>query len=152
MKRYILLLLLIFSFNNVKSDSLDMKLKPIRYTCLFISGFSDGVNDAISFHYSSFKHVHQNINDQFWNPNLSWRNKYKLGSTTKEKFPLSSTILVFTTDGFHLTNMLNRTFLVGGSIIIPLKRKEWWWYLRELGIDYLINRVGFFVSYNIIYK
>lgn len=40
---------------------------------------------------------------QFFNPQLSWKNKWKNGDPKQgEKFPLSSTALVFLTDWWHL--------------------------------------------------
>lgn len=42
-------------------------------------------------------------NEQFWNPSISWKNKWKeKAGRMIEKFPFSSTFLVFLTDGFHL--------------------------------------------------
>ena len=133
--------------------NLNIKLKSIRYGSLFISGFADGVNDAISFHYNSFQRVHPNANPQYWNPQFSWTNKYDNVEAKTEDFPLSTTALVFVTDGFHLTNMINRTAFIGGSVIIPIgQKKKWWWYLKEMAIGYGFNRIGFYTSYNLIYK
>jgi hypothetical protein len=50
-------------------------------------------------------------NQLFWNPKISWKNKWKrdpaypkganIVLVGEERFPLSSTFLVFWTDGFH---------------------------------------------------
>lgn len=149
----ILLVSTICSAQRDKTRSLNIKLKSIRYGSLFISGFADGVNDAISFHYNSFQRVHPKANPQYWNPQISWTNKYEDVKGKTENFPLSTTALVFVTDGFHLTNMINRTAFIGGSIIIPIgEKKKWYWYLKEMAIGYAINRAGFYTSYNLIYK
>lgn len=147
MKKLILIFLLANITTCVAADSLsgEVKLKAIRYSCMFVSGYADGINDAISFHYTAFKRVHPNANDQFCNPAISWKNKYNGNK-------LNRTLFVGKTDLFHSTNMLNRGFMIGGSIIVPFERKKWWWYLKELGIDYLINRIGFVTAYNLIYK
>jgi len=44
----------------------------------------------------------------WWNKNESWRNKwsYREDGSRKEKFPLSSTVLVFLTDGWHLSQFI----------------------------------------------
>jgi hypothetical protein len=62
---------------------------------LLISAIANATMDYLQFHYRSL--------NEFWNPKLSWRNKYKLGNPKKgEKFLLSTTILVSFTDGWHL--------------------------------------------------
>jgi hypothetical protein len=48
----------------------------------------------------------------FWNPNLSWRNKYKNGDPSNgEKFFLSKSLLVGFTDAWHMFKLL-RTLLL----------------------------------------
>jgi len=134
--------------------SLNIKLKTIRYSSAFVSGFAEGTMDVISFHYDSFQKVHHNANPQFWNPQLSWKNKWKNGDKVQgEKFLGSSTFLVWTTDAWHGLKAVNRLTTIGGSIVITIgEKKKWWWYAKELAIGYAINRVGFYTSYNLIYK
>jgi hypothetical protein len=62
---------------------------------LLISAVANAIMDYLQFHYYSL--------NQFWNPRLSWRNKYKHGEKKYgEKFLFSTTILVSFTDGWHL--------------------------------------------------
>lgn len=81
----------------------------------FGAGFFNGVGDNLQFHYS------QTVfpqgpgekflwgGQQYWNPNLSWRNKYEDWPRDRsEAFPLSTSALVWTTDAWHLTNSLER--------------------------------------------
>jgi len=81
---------------------------------------------------------------QFMNTNLSWKNKWKLDSqgnvqpTIKhwyyfgiypehiERFFLSSTVLVFVTDGEHLFQMFKNTAIVVGFLIIDWKYAVAW--------------------------
>ena len=66
---------------------------------LLIAGIANAIMDYLQFHYYSL--------NQFWNPRLSWRNKYKHGEKKYgEKFPFSTTILVSFTDGWHLLQMV----------------------------------------------
>jgi len=47
------------------------------------------------------------FNPQFWNPSVSWANKWKNGiHGDGEKFLGSSTVFVFLTDSWHLFKML----------------------------------------------
>lgn len=51
-------------------------------------------------------------NSFYNNVSITWKNKYKHGIVSNgEKFPLSTTLLVAFTDGWHLTNFLNQTCL-----------------------------------------
>ena len=81
---------------------------------IIISGISKAVMDKIQFHYhkSIFKDVLK-YNQQFWNPLLSWQNKYKENSMVEPKFKGSTTFFVFVTDAWHLsqTVLLSSLFI-----------------------------------------
>lgn len=130
--------------------------KAIRYGLFALAGYAEGVNDAISFHYDAFKKVHPGASDSYWNPAESWKNKYANydEGNKSEKFPLSTSVLVFATDGFHLTNMVDHLSMIGAATItIPLdgKKRSLKWYVKELICSYIANRAGFYLSYNVIY-
>mgnify|MGYP003402907742 CR=1 FL=1 len=150
---FILLSSVCYSQSRVDKKK-NIQLKAIRYTSAYFSGFAEGTQDALNFHYSSFKRVHPKARDQFWNPAISWTNKYKNHDPQlSERFIGSSTFLVWTTDGWHRMKAINRLGVVGASIIIPIgEKKKWHWYLKEIAIGYVINRAGFYTSYNLIYK
>lgn len=79
---------------------------------LILSGASDAARDKILFHYdnsifSTFK------NQQFFDQDISWKNKYKPDLVTP-KFFLSTTSFVFMTDAVHLSKWLrNRLTEIG---------------------------------------
>ena len=51
-------------------------------------------------------------NQQWWNPTLSFNNKWKNGDSKQgEKFFGSSTFLVWTTDAFHFFQMIFLTYI-----------------------------------------
>lgn len=81
----------------------------------FGAGFFNGVGDNLQFHYSEtiFPQPGEKFlwgGHQYWNPAVSWRNKYKdFPFDRSEAFPLSSSALVWATDGWHLANSLERT-------------------------------------------
>ncbi|RNI30936.1 hypothetical protein EFA69_06495 [Rufibacter immobilis] len=73
---------------------------------LIVSYSSRACKDKISFHYEKSWFSRLN-NPLFWNPAVSWKNKYKDGDSGKgERFFLSTTALVFLTDGWHLFSFL----------------------------------------------
>lgn len=71
----------------------------------------DGTIETISYHYETgFQSRFSNINNQFWNPTLSWKNKYKDGNPALgPKFMGSTTIFASTTDAYHLLRTTKRT-------------------------------------------
>lgn len=83
-------------------------------TLLFVSlaAVSESVMDKLQFHFerSVFARLK---NKQWWNPKTSWRNKWKNGNKEEgEKFFLSSTIFVFTTDAWHLFKTIRNLFIL----------------------------------------
>lgn len=87
---------------------------------IFISGSCNGVMDKLSFHYERSIFSSKNFNKHFWNPNLSWENKYKERGNSKfknliEKYDNGP--LVLFTDAWHLFKSLMLSSLVIGSIL-----------------------------------
>ena len=86
-----------------------------------LAGFFKAVMDKLQFHWhkSVFAINPVKYRDIFWNPSISWINKYEPGTNYKEeRFKFSTTLLVFLTDAWHLAQM-GMTFLlfVGISMI-----------------------------------
>lgn len=60
-------------------------------------------------------------NPKFWNPQISWTNKYKFINgvrTNKERFPGSTTLLVWLTDGYHLVQFLQTLVILAGMFVV----------------------------------
>lgn len=76
------------------------------FACL--AGASKGVKDKLQFHF--FSSVFVDLNHTFWNPEISWRRKYKNGIDPTPRFFGSTTIFVAFTDGWHLFQMLETVF------------------------------------------
>lgn len=121
----------------------------------FIGGVANGYHETILNHYPQFKRVHPNANDQYWNPEISWLNKYedfdRYGK--KEAYFGSTTFLAWTTDAYHLSSVISNTSLIGATCIITIGEKRKWW---EYGIDILAmslsRSAGFHLIYSKIYK
>jgi len=83
-----------------------------------IAAFSESIMDTLQFHYynSIFKLFKNKL---FWNPEISWRNKYKNGNPLDgEKFLFSKTLLVGLTDGWHLFKLIRNFSLFFGIFLI----------------------------------
>jgi hypothetical protein len=123
----------------------------ITGTMVFLAGAADGLNQVIMDHYGAFKKVFPDANDRFWKPAMSGANKYKNGDPAQgPAFPGSTTWLVFTTDGYHLTRFVNHLFLSGAITfkITGYEKKKWYVYLAEAAGYWIINRIGFCYAYN----
>lgn len=93
-----------------------------------LAAASNAVMDTLSFRYDSS--VFESFGHRDWfDPNISWRNKWKDGDRAKgEAFPLSSTALVATTDAWHLAKLFCISFIIL-SFLAPftlLIRLPWW--------------------------
>jgi hypothetical protein len=74
------------------------------------------VQDKIQFHYA--KSIFQKRNPRFWNPNISWKNKWKNGEPEfGEAFWGSSTIFVSFTDAWHLFGMIKHLAWISAIMI-----------------------------------
>jgi hypothetical protein len=103
--------------------------------------------DVLQFHYmrSLFKDFKNNI---FWDPEISWRNKYKKGDPKEgPKFNGSDTLFVGFTDGWHLFKMF-RTFCIFLGIFFLLLQFTSFWVslLIVVGI-----RIFFGIAFTIFY-
>jgi len=84
-----------------------------------MAGLASAAKDKMLFHY--YKSIFKRFkNQQFWNPSISWKNKYKdyNKGDLRAKFPLSKTVLVGFTDGFHLMKLVSEVSLFAGFAVI----------------------------------
>jgi hypothetical protein len=100
----------------------------------------EAVMDKLNFHFDKSIFVDKK-NQLFWNPELSWKNKWKEDLKT-EKFRGSSTIFVFTTDAWHLFKFFRNTSLFIG---LPLL----FFFPLNLIVSVIIARIlyGLFFTY-----
>jgi len=111
-----------------------------------IAGISKAVMDKVNFHFS--ESIFVKYNGLFWNPVYSSMNKYKNGIKAHgSKFFGSTTFFVWTTDAWHLFQMINGVtvaslfFLVG--MFLP------WWSAIIL---YALTRMIFELFFKSFFK
>lgn len=141
------LLILIFSLPVYSQFKAKQYIAPAVAT--FIAGAADGLNQALNYHYNAVD-AKLNLNDQFWDPAISWTNKYRNNDPTQgSRFFGSTTFLVFTTDGHHLTRFISNAGNVAAIVLnFGHAKRKWYWYVVE-GLGYwIVNRAGFTVVYN----
>jgi hypothetical protein len=118
---------------------------------LFMSGaFFNSIMDVLQFRYekSIFKN---NVNQQFFNPKISWRNKWKDGDPEKgEAYPGSSTVFVLFTDAWHLAQFLMFTCFEVAVIFLLYKLYRFNWYI--LTLIFLGMKVLFGMTFELFFK
>ena len=110
---------------------------------VFVSGAFEGVMDHLQFHGDN--------GNQFWDPAVSWRNKYKGGDPANGK-TFAGKYMVWTTDGWHMMKFgRNLTMFAGFTLKLTSgTKKRWYWYAVE-GVSYwAINRAGFNLTYKLL--
>ena len=116
---------------------------------VFTAGLAKGFNETLQFHWYEFHRQFPKLNENWFNPMVSWKNKYKNGDATAgPKFPLSTSALVMFTDQYHLNNFINRAAW-GGAVIFKLGegRKPLKHYLLDLLYYTACHQAGFALSY-----
>lgn len=120
-----------------KEQTIQKKWKPEFTTLLvvmilfiFAAAFN-GVMDVLQFRYSRSVFASEE-HAQYFNPDLSWRNKWKEGDHKKgEAYPGSSTVFVLFTDAWHLAQCLMFTCfeLAVLFLLYKLYKFKWYWLL-----------------------
>lgn len=107
-----------------------------------VSGYAEGVRETLNYHYVDFKRVHPDANDQFWNPDQSWTNKYRNGDPSQgPAFWQSEHLLVGLTDGLHAMGTVRNTTATLSAVTYCWRTsgKDWWqytpWLRTKMKID-----------------
>jgi hypothetical protein len=120
------------------------------------AGLAEGIMDWLQFRLP-LQIKNKWVYHQFWDPRKSWGNKWKkiyintvptiLFGT--ERFPLSSTILVFLTDGWHLMKWFrNRAMDVAFTgIICKSTDISFWYILLFILVLRLFYGLGFYLTF-----
>lgn len=92
----------------------------------FIAAIMDAFTEAIQHNYTSVKARFPKMNDNYWNPNISHKNKWKLDNNGSiiykngkkvERYFGSSTFLVRFTDAYHMLRSIQKACYI---ISIPI--------------------------------
>jgi len=119
---------------------------------MFLAGAFNGVSQDLLFHYNEFENTFPNTTPQFWNPEISWVNKYKNGDPLQgARFPGSTTILVGITDGYHAM-LSSRDIMVVTSIALSSKSRSWKHFLKKTAVYTIAYGIGFELTYGKIIK
>ena len=114
---------------------------------IVLAGLAEAVMDTIQFHYSIS--IFSKFKAKFWDPTISWRNKYKGGEPAAgPKFWGSTTIFVGLTDGWHLFKLIRNLFLFIAIFCIAYNYCGLW----SAALHTVIARVVYGLSFTVFYK
>ncbi len=155
----LLVLFCLFIFSRAKCQEkwyIPSKNDWMGYGAMAIAGISKAYNQAILHH-------HYGRGKQYWDQDISWKNKYKDwdGGDYREAFLGSKTIFVPFTDGQHLTYTGNTLFTTIGTVAISLNlkeelknipKKDKWKFIafRKIAIPFGIRAIVFETLFNIL--
>jgi hypothetical protein len=123
--------------------------------CLMVAAVGKAAMDTLRFHFdrSIFSRWE---NQYFVDPAISWRNKYKNHDPAQgERFPGSTTIFVFTTDLWHLSQFVFLRLFFAAVITYHLSGGITSLFIDlgpyGLAIDYLGLSIVFGATFQIMY-
>lgn len=108
---------------------------------LFISAVSKAIMDTLQFHFETS--IFKNAGNWF-NPALSWKNKYEWFPNSKFLTWIISNPLVLITDAWHLFGFLRDMAIFA---CIPLLSGQYWWF-----IGYIPYRIVFHIFFTYIFN
>ena len=101
---------------------------------------------AAKFKTSLFK----DKNVDWWHTNRSWRNKYHLGNPNLgARFFLSTSLLKFTTDAWHMFNAISQWCVVG-VLLIALYDDSY--HIVHKIVAFLVMNIFYTLLYDFFYK
>lgn len=125
------------------------KNKILTGSLVLVAGSARGFNETLQFNYKMFEKAFPGANQQWFDPQVSWRNKYEGGNPDNgPKFFLSTSMLVMFTDQYHLNNFINKASLMSALVIKlgegkkPLKH-----YILDLIFYSACYQAGFAATY-----
>ena len=120
--------------------------------CFILAGIFEGIMDTLQFHFSGSPFFNFK-NKLFWNPEISWKNKYKNGDPMGgPKFPFSKNLLVGLTDGWHLFKLLRTFFIFSGVFFIFIPCQTTMICLMYVFISRILYGAAFSLSYDYLFK
>lgn len=121
----------------------------VGFFLIALSGVAEGMMDTLQFRFFSSRF--SNLDWQFWNPAVSWKNKWANADFgfRKPKFWGSTGIFVFLTDGWHMMKFIRNVLMWGG--ILCLAGLTWKMTL-VVGLSRIVYGGLFNLTYNKICK
>lgn len=112
---------------------------------LTIAAFSKASQDIITHKFSWS--VYRNLDEDWWDPTFSWRNKYKYKNPSLgERFFGSTTFMVFLTDAWHMFQWLHNLSLWIGLALLG------WQSQYLMGYGFILMLIFARVYYGVVFQ
>lgn len=122
----------------------------LSFILIYIAGFCKAVMDTLQFHFQNS--VFYNSIHKFWNPKISWLNKYSsISPLTRKKFFKIIPVPVMLTDAWHLFQSIYLTTLFLGILLCPPVSVCDIYVVRVL-ISFIVLRLIFGLSFTLFYN
>lgn len=151
----IILFLFVFCALNLQAQyhptqvKINYKSVILPTTLSFLSGASWGLHEKTMHQWGDFSKRFPNANPSFWNPQVSWRNKYRDGNPELGR----NGKLVWTSDAKHILASSNQVLAFGAGCTIFIGRKvKWQEYALRIAGSAVGYTVGNIVTYDLLYK
>ena len=140
---------LLISINIIASGQWKLdKNKLITGGLMLVGGAAKGFNETLQFHPDAFFKAFPDANKQWFDPRISWKNKYKNGDPAQgAAFPLSTNVLVMFTDQYHLNNFLHRGSITSAIVIKIGHKQKFSYYVLDFLYYTACYQTGFAASY-----
>lgn len=120
---------------------------------MFAAGSMEGTAETLKWHYDQFESVFRDANSEYWNPKVSWRNKYKNQDPTQgPAYFGSTTFLAWTTDAYHLMRTGRNLMFATTLFIMPKCEFDWRRMLLRVAVYTLSYQAGFHLTYTVIFE
>ncbi len=137
-------------------DKLKISTPVLLASLGLVRGFARGLHETLINHYYRFKRVFPGANDNYWDPALSFKLKYRDfdNGDTRAAFPGSKTYMVWLTDPYHWTSAI-QTVSYAGSFYFSItdirkcdKKSLIKTAIRDILISFGSDTIGFLIVHD----
>ena len=124
----------------------------LAFALIALGGASYGLKETVTHHYPAFEARFPHADQSWWNPALSWHNKYEGGIPAQgPDFPGSTTVFVFVTDAYHFFGETDRVFSRIGFVLLALCLYNSIRLWPAVLLGFLVWSAGFHLIYSLIF-
>lgn len=102
------------TFKDLKPRLVDL----VPASLAAVSGGAHAFNQVITHHYDDFRRVYPNADHQFFDPSISWKNKYY----GRDPLQGRTRLPVQFSDAMHLSSSISHTSMLGCGVSIGLQK------------------------------
>lgn len=157
-KVYPWLLTAFFSLMGVLSSGQDylqhIKRNLPTYGTMFLGGAGRGAHDVLLHHYSSSVFPQEGPKRSWYDPEISWKNKYQNWPIDKSSAYFGAkTFLSWTTDAYHMTQAVHLTSMQISVVCYEQPPQDkFWWKILDIAIMKLSFTAGHHLTRDLLTK